>query len=77
MLKAEPTEGRTEEAEMLGTAVVTLLCAAGVAFHLRFLLALGNECKPALKGYRMRLHGVRENATAELRGRKRPETRAA
>ena len=77
MLKAEPTEGRTEEAEMLGTAVVTLLCAAGVGFHLRFLVALGNECKPSLIGDRVRLHGARENATPELRGRKRPETRAA
>jgi len=62
---------------MLGTAVVTLLCAAGVAFHLRFLVPLGNERKPPLLGYRMRLHGARENATAELRGRKQPETRAA
>jgi hypothetical protein len=62
---------------MLGTAVVTLLCAAGVAFHLRFLVALGNECKPPLMAYRLRLHGAPENATAELRGRKQPATRAA
>ena len=62
---------------MLGTAVVTLLCAAGVVFHLRFLVALGKEGKPPLMGYWVRLHGARENATAELRGRKQPATRAA
>jgi hypothetical protein len=63
---------------MLGTAVVTLLCAAGVAFHLRFLVALGNESKPRLVGYRvLRLHDAPENATAELRGREQPATRAA
>jgi hypothetical protein len=62
---------------MLGTAVVTLLCAAGVAFYLRFLVALGSEGKPPLIGYRVRLHGARENAITELQGRKQPAARAA
>ena len=31
---------------MLITSTITLLCTAGVAFYLRFLVALGKECKP-------------------------------
>jgi hypothetical protein len=31
---------------MLITPVITLLCTAGIAFYLRFLLALCNECRP-------------------------------
>jgi hypothetical protein len=32
--------------KMLITSAITLLCTAGIAFYLRFLLALCRECKP-------------------------------
>jgi hypothetical protein len=31
---------------MLITSVMTLICTAGIAFYLRFLVALCKECKP-------------------------------
>jgi hypothetical protein len=34
--------------EMLAMSVITTLCAAGVAFYLRFLYALWKEMKPGL-----------------------------
>ena len=70
--------GRSEEAEMLAIAVVTLLCTAGVAFYVLFLVALGSECRPRLVGYWMRLQpGAHENAMTELRKRRPPARRAA
>jgi len=63
---------------MLVIAVWTLLCTAGIAFYVRFLVALCKECKPRLTGYRVRLRlGSGEDALAEPEVRKRPVTRAA
>lgn len=42
--------------EMLAMSVITALCAAGVAFYLRFLSALWKEMKPGLLGFSRRLH---------------------
>jgi hypothetical protein len=63
---------------MLVMAGITMLCTAGIAFYVRFLVALNNECMPRLIGYWVRLRlGARENAIAELQERKQPTTRAA
>jgi hypothetical protein len=63
---------------MFVIAVWVVLCTAGVAFYVRFLVALRKECKPRLIGYwvRMRL-GSCEDTPAELQERKEPVTRAA
>ena len=66
------------EAEMFVMAAMTVLCTAGIAFSIRFLVALSKECKPRRIGYwlRMRL-GSGENAIAELQERQTVLTRAA
>jgi hypothetical protein len=63
---------------MFVMAVMTLLCTAGMAFCVRFLVALCKECKPRRIGYWVRLRlASGEDAIAELQERKRPATRAA
>ena len=63
---------------MFVMAVMTVLCAAGVTFCLRFLLALRTECKPRRIGYWVRLRlGSGEDTIAELQQGERPVTRAA
>jgi hypothetical protein len=63
---------------MLVMSGMTVLFTAGIAFYVRFLVALSNECEPRLIGYWVRLQrGARENAISELHERKQPTTRAA
>jgi hypothetical protein len=63
---------------MFVTAVMTVLCTAGTAFYVRFLVALCKECKPRSIGYGVRLRlGSGEDTIAELPERKKPVTRAA
>ena len=63
---------------MLFIPAMTVLCAAGVAFYLRFLIALSKECKPCRIGYWLRLRlGFREATIVELQRPERPITRAA
>ena len=63
---------------MLMTTVVTMLCTAGIAFYVRFFFALCKDCKPRSIAYWMRLRvDSGEDATAELKERKQPVTRAA
>lgn len=63
---------------MFVTAVMTVLCTAGIAFYVRFLVALCKECKPRRIGYWVRLRlGSSEDTIAELQQGKRPVTRAA
>ena len=63
---------------MFATGLMTLLCTAGIAFYVRFLVALCKECKPGPIGYWVRLRlGSGENAISELQKRKTPVTRAA
>jgi hypothetical protein len=63
---------------MFVTGVMTLLCTEGIAFYVRFLVALCKECKPRRMVYWVRLRlGSGENAIAELPQRKKPVTRAA
>lgn len=61
---------------MVGVAVWTVLCSAGIAFYVRFLVALCQECKPRLTGHWVRL-GSSEDAIAETQEGTRPVTRAA
>jgi hypothetical protein len=58
------------EAEMFVIAAWTALSTAGIAFYVRFLVALQKERKPRLIGYWVRLRlGAREDTIAELRER--------
>lgn len=51
---------------MVVTAVWTVWCTAGIAFYVRFLVALCREYKPRLTGYWVRLgRGSGEDAFAE------------
>jgi len=63
---------------MFVTAAMTLLCTAGIAFYVRFLVALCRECKPQRTGFwvRMRLASD-EDAIGELQERKNLFNRAA
>jgi hypothetical protein len=59
-------------------AVMMLLCAAGIAFYVRFLVALCKECKPRSIGYWVRLRlDSGEDMIAELPEERNPLTRAA
>jgi len=63
---------------MFVMALMTVVWTAGVAFYLRFLVALCRECKPRPIGYWIRLRlGSGENTIVEMRERKKPVTRAA
>ena len=63
---------------MFVTGVMMVLCTAGIAFYVRFLVALCKECKPRRIGYWVRLRlGSGESMIAELQERKKPVTRAA
>lgn len=63
---------------MVATSIITVLCAAGIAFYVRFMIALGKECKPGVSGYWVRLRlGRGDGELMELRTPKRPTTRAA
>jgi len=58
--------------------VMTLLCTAGIAFYVRFLVALCKERKPRSSVYRVRLRlGSGEGTIAELPERRKPVARAA
>jgi hypothetical protein len=63
---------------MLVIAVWTVLSTAGIAFYVRFLVALQRERKPRSIGYWVRLRlGSGEDTIAELPERKTPVTRTA
>jgi hypothetical protein len=63
---------------MFVTAVMSVLCTAGIAFYVRFLVALCKECKPRSIGYWARLRlGSGEDAIAELPEWRESVTRAA
>jgi hypothetical protein len=63
---------------MFVTAVMMVLCTAGAAFYLRFLVALCKERTPCSIGYWVRLRlGSREDTIAELSEHKKTVTLAA
>jgi hypothetical protein len=68
----------SEPRKMFVMAAMTVLCAASVAFYVRFLVALCKECKPRSVGYWVQLRlGSGEDTIAELPERRKPVTRAA
>jgi hypothetical protein len=57
---------------------MTLLCTAGIAFCILFLVALCKECKPRRIGYWLRTRlGSGESEIAELQDGQKVFTRAA
>jgi hypothetical protein len=63
---------------MFVMAIMTALCTAGIAFYVRFLVALRKECKPCSTGYWVRLRLASDQDTIAARQeRKMPVTRAA
>jgi hypothetical protein len=70
--------GSDSGSSMFATGLMTLLCTAGIAFYVRFLVALCKEYEPRRIGYwaRWRLRSG-ENTTSELQEPKKPVTRAA
>lgn len=63
---------------MFVITVITVLCTAGIAFYVRFLVGLCKECSPGRISYWVRLRlGSREAVIAELQRPARPVTRAA
>lgn len=70
--------GLNQEAAMFVMPAMMVLCTAGVAFYVRFLVALCKECKPRHIGYWVRLRlDSGEHMIAELQQSKSPVTRAA
>jgi hypothetical protein len=58
--------------------VMTVLCTAGIAFYVRFLVALWKERETLSSGYWVRLRlSPGEDSTVELPERRKPVTRAA
>jgi hypothetical protein len=63
---------------MFVIAAITVLGTAGVAFYVRFLVALCKECRPGRIVYWLRLRLSSRGATiVELQRRERPVRRAA
>ena len=63
---------------MLVSALMTVLCTAGIGFYARFLVAICEERKPRVSGYWVRLRCVSgAEPIVELRERTRAVNRAA
>jgi hypothetical protein len=63
---------------MFAKMAMTFLGMTGIAFYLRFLVALWKESKPRSNGYWVRLRlGSGETTIAELPEQRRPVRRAA
>ena len=63
---------------MLVTAVMVTIGTAGVAFYVRFLLELQQECKRGIGGCWVRLRlDSEEHVTDELAEKEQPARRAA
>jgi len=66
------------EAALFVRTLTAVLCTAGIAFYLRFLVALCKECRSRSVGYWVHLRlGSGESAIAEPPQRRKPVTRAA
>jgi len=66
------------ENEMLVASAISVLCLAGIAFYLRFLVALCREYRPRLIGYRVRLRlGSVPEMTVRAQEQERKVARAA
>lgn len=63
---------------MIATTIVSAVCTAGIAFYLRFIVALCQEYKPGLRGHWLFLRqGTGNGEVVELQRRERPTTRVA
>jgi hypothetical protein len=63
---------------MFVKTVMTVLCMGGIAFYMRFLVALCEERKPRSSGYWVRRrHGSGDGTIAEMPERRKAATRAA
>jgi hypothetical protein len=63
---------------MIVKTVMIVMCTAGVAFYVRFLMALCKESKSRSTGYWVRLRlSSAEDAITEPQERKKPVARAA
>jgi len=63
---------------MFEKIAMTLLCRAGIAFYVRFLVALWKDRRPRSSGYWIRLRFDSGEATiAELPEQRKPVSRAA
>jgi hypothetical protein len=63
---------------MIVKTVMIVVCTAGVAFYVRFLMALCKESKSRSTGYWVRLRlSSAGDAITELQERKKPVARAA
>jgi hypothetical protein len=63
---------------MLAVTVLTTLCAGGLGFYLRFLVALCKECKPRITEYWVRLRLTpKENTVVKLQPADKTISRAA
>lgn len=63
---------------MFVRAVMTVRCAAGIAFYVGFLMALWKDRKPRSGGYWVRFKlGSGESTIAELPEQRKPVSRAA
>ena len=63
---------------MFAMAAMTVLCTAGIAFYVRFLVALCKECTPRRIGFRVRMRlASDEDVIGELQERKKLFNRAA
>jgi hypothetical protein len=66
------------ELTMLVSALMTVLCTAGIGFYARFLVAICKERKPRVTGYWVRLRrGSGAEPIVELQERTRAVNRAA
>ena len=71
-------QGSVSEPKVFLSAVITVLCTAGITFYMRFLVALCKGCNPRRIGYWVHLRlGSGEDAIAELQQQKKTVTRAA
>ena len=64
------------EAALFVKTLMTVLCTTGVAFYVRFLVALCKEYKPRSVGYWIRLR-LGSGEVAEPPQRRKPVARAA
>src|SRR5258708_4123413 len=69
---------RQEEVRMFATTVMAMLCLAGVAFCVRFLVALGKECKATSLCYWLRPRtGSNQDVIPQPQEHNKPVDRAA
>lgn len=73
-----PRPDTNSEADIFVKAVTIVLCTAGIAFYVRFLVAIWKDSKPRSGGYWLRLRSDSGEITIdELPEERKPVSRAA